>query len=410
MIVLVPLRSKPLIGVALGLVLSACQPAPPPPNLGGDLPATPAPAERLSHSFGASLFNQPWVSAPSTTGDRDGLGPLFNAHSCRSCHHKLGRGTLPRESTDQIGGLIFRLADNSPAGNQLQTRALPGFQAEGRVSLSANEQSHHYPDGSRTTLRTLTFEIAPQQGLSPRLAPALTGMGLIDAIDDDAILAGADPDDRDSDGISGRALITQAGVGRFGWKAQSPTLEHQVARAFVEDMGITSRLFPQEPGCPQPRCELIRGGAPEISDQNLKQVTDFLRTQGIPRSRLSRDHRAGWQSFNRAGCAACHQPEWRTGDSADPRLTQQQIYPFSDFLLHNMGPELADTTESELAAEWRTAPLWALGEGPFLHDGRARTLEEAILWHGGEAAHSREKFRAFTSSQRQALIEFLRAL
>lgn len=410
MIALVPLRFKPLASAALGLVLSACQPTLPPSELGGELPARLAPAERFTHSFGASLFNQPWVSAPSTTQDRDGLGPLFNAHSCRSCHQKLKRGTLPTESTDQIGGLIFRLADNSAAGDQLQTRALPGFQAEGRVSLSMTARAHHYPDGNRTTLRMLAFEIAPEQALSPRLAPPLAGMGLIDAIDEAAILAGADPEDRDGNGISGRALITQGGVGRFGWKAQSPTLEHQVARAFVEDMGITSHLFPLEPGCPQPRCELVRGGTPEISDRHLKQVADFLRFQGVPRSRLSPEHTPGWQNFNRAGCASCHQPQWRTGGSADPRLAQQRIYPFSDFLLHDMGPELADNTDSELAAEWRTAPLWALGDGPFLHDGRARTLEEAILWHAGEAAPSREKFRAFTSGERQALIEFLRAL
>lgn len=408
MTVLVPLRSRPLTALVLGLLLGACHPALPPPDLGGELSATPSPSERLSHSFGASLFNQPWVSAPSTTHDRDGLGPLFNAHSCSSCHHSLGRGVLPNESTDQIGGLIFRLTGDTPAGGQLQTRALPGFTPDGRVSLRFSEEAHRYPDGTSITLRTPVFDIAPSQALSPRLAPPLTGMGLIDAIDGAAILAGADPEDRDGDGISGRALVTATGVGRFGWKAESPSLEHQVARAFVEDMGITSRHFPVEPGCPDSRCPALSGGTPEINDRHLAQVSNFLRARGVPRASVNSGHKAGWKMFNRAGCAACHRPEWQTGDYPDRR--QQRIYPFSDFLLHDMGPELADTTDSELAAEWRTAPLWALDEGPYLHDGRARTLEEAIVWHGGEATHSREKFRAFTSSERQALIEFLRAL
>ncbi len=410
-------RFKSVFCLGLAASLSACQPAMPPANLGGEL-STPAtrlsvstalsPAERLEHSVGASLFTKPWVIAPSTTRDRDGLGPLFNAHSCSSCHQHNGRGELPARSTDQIGGLIFRLQDST--NSQLQTRALPGFSAEGRVALTFREHPHSYPDGEQHNLRALVFQAEPPQPLSPRLAPPLVGMGLIDAIAASDIAAGADPLDSDNDGISGRVANTPDGPGRFGWKGESPSLEHQVARAFVEDMGITSHLFPVEPGCPALGCSAISGGEPEISTKHLRQVVAFLSALGIPQARLERQHHQGWKLFNEAGCAACHRPQWQTRSHTNSRLSQQTIYPFSDFLLHDMGSALADPSGSADAAEWRTAPLWALDDGPWLHDGRARTLEEAILWHGGEAQRSQQMFRAFTSGERQALVEFLRAL
>lgn len=409
--------------LALLLLQGACQSpenapisaiAPLPPNsLGGalssDAPAnrlSPAlsPRERLTHSLGASFFNKPWVSAPSTTHDRDGLGPLFNAHSCSACHPRAGRGMPFEHSSTESSGLLFRLTEPDPVfGAQLQTRALPGFRAEGQVSLQYSEQTVSLNDGDIIRLRRPRYQA--HQRLSPRLAPRLIGLGLIDAIPQRAIAAGADPDDRDGDGISGQV------AGRFGWKAEQESLKGQVAKAFVEDLGISTSLFPVSPGCEQNplRCKAVSGGTPELSDSGLEAVVDYLSHLSVPRVRLSETHAEGWRLFQKAGCAACHQAQWQTGKHNSPVLAEQTIYPFSDFLLHDLGPALADSNGA-MAGEWRTAPLWALGDGPYLHDGRARTLLEAIFWHGGEASSSVSRVQRFSGSERAALVEFLHAL
>lgn len=409
--------------LALVLLQGACQSpenapssarAPlPPGNLGGalssDAPAnrlSPAlsPRERLAHSLGASFFNKPWVSAPSTTHDRDGLGPLFNAHSCSACHPRAGRGMPFERSSTESSGLLFRLTEPDPVfGAQLQTRALPGFRAEGQVSLQYSEQTVSLTDGDSIQLQRPRYQA--HQGLSPRLAPRLIGMGLIDAIPQNAIAANADPEDRDGDGISGRV------AGRFGWKGEQASLKAQVGKAFIEDLGISTALFPDSPGCEQNplRCAAVSGGAPELSDSGLQAVVDYLSHLSVPRARLNETHTEGWRLFQAAGCAACHQARWQTGKHSSPVLAEQTIYPFSDFLLHDMGPALADA-DGAMAGEWRTAPLWALGDGPYLHDGRARTLMEAILWHGGEASSSISRVQQFSGSERAALVEFLRAL
>ncbi|MBB3048257.1 CxxC motif-containing protein (DUF1111 family) [Litorivivens lipolytica] len=367
--------------------------------------STFTPEERLQYSLGASFFNKPWVTAPSTTHDRDGLGPLFNAHSCSSCHPRAGRGLLPGASTAERGGLLFRFANTGgPFGAQLQTRALPGFIAEGQVGLSYKEQTLRLADGETIALRKPNY-LSEHPGLSPRLAPRLIGMGLIDAIPQKALAANADPDDRNRDGISGRY------AGRFGWKGEQPTLRDQVAKAFAEDLGITNTLFSHTAGCEQnpARCEAISGGDPELSDEGLEQVVGYLARLNVPPARLSDEHREGWTLFQIAGCGSCHTPSWQTGQHAEPQLNEQTIYPFSDFLLHDMGEALSDPASAD-AREWRTASLWALGDGPYLHDGRARTVLEAIFWHGGEAQQSVDAVRQFTGTQRAALIEFLRAL
>lgn len=405
------------------LSLAACEtdqlPAPEP---GGALSAAGpihlsqalTPAQRLQHSRGASFFQKPWVSAPSTTFDRDGLGPLFNAHSCASCHPRFGRGKLANTPAHDHVNLIFRTTGSHPLGEQIQTRVIPGFSAEAQVELSHQTEIRQLADGTRVSLRKPRYQLAgeKQLHLSPRLAPAVTGMGLIDALPDSDILAGADPNDRNGDGISGRAPLREGRPGRFGWKAEQPSLRAQVAKAFSEDIGITSNLFPEEnrpPDC-DAACTFASGGSPEIDDDGIEAVASYLSMLSVPKSRMTKAHRRGWNLFKRAGCHQCHQPSWRTGPHDNPLLSRQQVFPFSDFLLHDLGEGLADSGSTPLAREWRTAPLWNLGPGPYLHDGRATSLLEAILWHEGEARAARDHVLQFSGSERTALLEFLLAL
>ena len=240
----------------------------------------------------------------------------------------------------------------------------------------------------------------------------------------------ADPDDADGDGISGRPNMvwdirrSEVVLGRFGWKANEPTVEQQAAAAFLGDIGITSTLFPEE-NCPaaQDACAAApNGGTPEIPDERLAQVEFYVQTLAVPAMRNVDDPRVrrGAELFVQTGCAACHRPRHVTGDDhpVEP-LRNQTIFPFTDLLLHDMGEGLADGRPDGLATgrEWRTPPLWGIGlvevvnrHTMFLHDGRARSLEEAILWHGGEGQAARDQFMALTRDERDALLQFLRSL
>jgi CxxC motif-containing protein (DUF1111 family) len=265
--------------------------------------------------------------------------------------------------------------------------------------------------------------------LSPRVAPAVFGVGLLEAVPVADILATADPDDTDGDGISGRpnwvADVASGGtsLGRFGWKANVPTVEQQNAGAFHGDLGITSALFPDE-NCPpeQAACgSALSGGVPELDAAKLERVTFYTRTLAVPARRDVGQPATteGEELFSSLGCASCHLPELRTGDSAIAALSDQVIHPYTDLLLHDMGPGLADGRPDGEASgsEWRTAPLWGIGlvdtvngHTRFLHDGRARDLSEAVLWHGGEAAASADAFRALPARARDTLIAFLESL
>ncbi|MEJ7798802.1 MAG: di-heme oxidoredictase family protein [Solirubrobacteraceae bacterium] len=288
--------------------------------------------------------------------------------------------------------------------------------------------------------------------ISPRVAPAVFGVGLLEAVPETTILQHADARDSDRDGISGRpnrvpdpsseATVLSEGdaasrrptrvpdprsqataLGRFGWKANVPTVEQQNAGAFNGDIGITSPIFVDE-NCPrgQQTCQRARsGGRPEIDARKLERVTFYTRTLAVPARRDigAQDTAAGERRFAQLGCAACHLPELKTGDSDVAGLRDEVIRPYSDLLLHDMGPGLADGRPDGLAsgAEWRTAPLWGIGlvrtvnrHTRFLHDGRARNLTEAILWHGGEARGSMERFRRLPTRERRELIAFLESL
>ncbi len=405
--------------------------------------------QRRLFERGDSFFTQNWVTAPASTDARDGLGPTFNAQACSSCHIRDGRGAPP-DVTGQTArlGLLLRLsiegADPStgaplahPAyGSQLQDRSVLGVSPEGRIGLSYETVLGAYGDGTPYELRAPSYEIAdPTFGplddvmIGPRLAPQIIGMGLLEGIPDEAILAAADPQDADGDGISGRpnmvwdARAGGAALGRFGWKANVATVEQQTAGAFHGDIGITSALHPDQ-NCPPVQSECLQapdGGNPELPDSRLATVTLYARTLSVPamRGADTADVLAGFKLFSDIGCASCHTPTHQTGDSDIAALSGQVIHPFTDLLLHDMGEGLADGRPDFDADgdEWRTPPLWGLGliddvngHRFLLHDGRARTISEAILWHGGEAEASKEEFRNLEADDRRQLLAFLEAL
>ena len=414
-------------------------------NLKGD--------RKTTHFLGDSFFKSAWVTAPSSVEGRDGLGPLFNAKACTSCHSKDGRSSpYDDESTTGLA-LLFRLSvpgeDGSGLhpepvyGDQFNPKSILGVDAEGTVSVEWKYTQLEYDDGEAYELREPIFNfvdlgygpLADGYMVSPRAAPPVYGLGLLEAIADEDLLALADPDDVDGDGISGRPnyvwdpVSQEDVIGRFGLKANQPSLLVQNAGAFLGDMGLTTPINPNE-GCTsaQMDCSMAitgadehRGGV-EIAMETLEQTTFYTQTLGVP---ARRDHddpivRQGRQLFRDANCSGCHTPGFTTSEVYDmPELAGQTIFPYTDLLLHDMGDGLADNRPDFLANgnEWRTPPLWGIGlvktvnkHQFFLHDGRARGFAEAILWHGGEAAASRDKFKAMSADERAALIRFLESL
>jgi CxxC motif-containing protein (DUF1111 family) len=414
------------------------------------LPAANLSLTRRGDFFaGSSFFENPWVSAPASTSARDGLGPLFNTNACQSCHLKDGRGRPPHAGEPMTSMLVrtsIPAAESSPSGvtpeptygEQLQPHGVPGVPGEARVSIEWSEVRGRFADGTPYMLRRPQLRIdelaygplAQNALLSARVAPALIGLGLLEAIPRAAIEAGADPDDANGDGISGRANRVHdasAGtpaLGRFGWKAGQPSVRQQVAAAFAGDLGITSSLYPDQPcTAAQARCRSApAGGTPELSDDVLDLVAFYAKTLAVPgrRRTASAAIRAGEIGFRELGCTSCHVETWSTGDDTRfPELSGQQIHPYTDLLLHDMGDGLADgRPEFEASGrEWRTPPLWGIGlvsvvsrHTEFLHDGRARNLEEAILWHGGEAEPAQERYLALPRTRRDQLLQFLESL
>ncbi len=405
--------------------------------------------ERRAFSVGNSFFNDNWVTAPSSTIGRDGLGPVFNAQSCSTCHFRDGRAAPPAAEDDPERGLLFRLSvpgagahgavvPEPSYGEQLQDRSILGVPAEGRVRITYESVPGTFADGTKYTLLAPTYEIVDVSGVplatdtlvSPRIAPSVFGVGLLEAVPEAEIRAREDPDDADGDGISGRANSVwdvarqQVALGRFGWKANVPTVEQQNASAFAGDIGITNRLFPEQPCTESETACLAKptGGEPELDDAKLSRVTFYTRTLAVPARRDVRDERVqeGEQLFRSIGCASCHLPTLHTGEVADVEgLSKQTIHAYTDLLLHDMGPGLADGRPDNLASgsEWRTPPLWGIGlqstvsgHTRFLHDGRAHDLEEAILWHGGEGKAAQQAFAKLSRGERAALLAYLRSL
>jgi CxxC motif-containing protein (DUF1111 family) len=411
-------------------------------------------AHRDAFSLGDHFFNRNWVTAPASIAGNDGLGPTFNAPSCSACHFKDGRGEPPAAAGEAFLGLLLRLSvpgqdehgGPSPEpsyGGQFNHRAILGVPAEGTASVTYEEVAGQFGDGTAFSLRRphyafadLAFgPMAPGVMVSPRVAPSTFGLGLLQAISETTVLAHADENDGDGDGISGRpnrvwdARAGHASLGRFGWKANQPTVEQQSAGAFLGDIGITSSLDPRE-NCPpvQTACVQARSGgtpdAPELTDEKLQAIVVYGLGLAVPARRdwTLPAVRQGEALFERIGCAACHLPKVQTGVlDGYPELSNQTIRPFTDLLLHDLGAELADDRPDFQASgsEWRTPPLWGLGllsvvnrngQSYLLHDGRARGVTEAILWHGGEGTRSRENFRMLPRSDRDAVLAFLGSL
>jgi CxxC motif-containing protein (DUF1111 family) len=405
-------------------------------------------ANRATFFVGNAFFNSPWVVAPASASARDGLGPLFNARSCDACHNNDGRGQPPLPGERPVS-LVFQFSvpgygPGSPPGPEptyggnLNPFAIDGVSAEGTVRIDGRELPSTFADGQTYALLepSYVFEdlgygpFAPNTEVSPRVAPAVIGSGLLEQVPEAQILEWADPDDRDGNGISGRAnhvinLTTQQkALGRFGWKANQPDIAHQTSAAFNGEMGMATTLRPGQNCMPaQTACNAApTGGSPEISDEIFDRIVQYQRTLAVP-ARRDLDNpavRTGAKRFAEAGCSGCHRAELRTDAKAVlPELANQTFHPFTDLLLHDMGPELADHRPDGEAtgSEWRTPPLWGLGlqhlvngHTRLLHDGRARNASEAILWHGGEGAAARDAYKSMSKSDRAALIAFLDSL
>jgi len=424
-------------------------------------------ARELDFKIGNAIFRKLWVSSPASTRSSDGLGPLYNARACQRCHLKDGRGHPPMANwpDDNAVSMLMRLSippqteedreklassranviPEPTYGGQLQDIGIAGHKGEGRVHIAYTEKTVELAGGETVTLREPHYRIThlgygpmhPDVMISPRIAQPMIGLGLLEAVPEADILALADPDDKDGDGISGRPnrvwSLEKNGVtlGRFGWKAGNPTILQQTADASANDIGVGSHMFP-EPAWDCTKAQRLCREAPpggtadapgeELKGQLLDLVAFYSRNLAVPprRNPDDPDVLAGKALFHDTGCASCHHPSFTTGhETPDEHLAEQTIWPYTDMLLHDMGEGLADGRPEGKAngREWRTAPLWGIGLTEtvsghtfFLHDGRARNLTEAILWHGGEAQAARDAFAALTPEDRARLLAFVNSL
>ncbi|AWM93980.1 thiol oxidoreductase [Pseudomonas sp. 31-12] len=417
------------------------------------------PSRRVDFSVGNSFFRNPWVIAPSTTTARDGLGPLFNTNACQGCHIKDGRGHPPTPDAANAVSMLVRLSiPDAPAyakvieqlgvvpepvyGGQFQDMAVPGVTPEGKVRVDYTPVAVRFKDGTEIELRKPSLNITqlgygpmhPDTRFSARVAPPMIGLGLLEAIPDEAILANAEAQAKDKNGIAGRPnrvwddVQQKTALGRFGWKAGQPNLNQQNVHAFSGDMGLTTTLRPfddctdAQTVCKQAPNGNGPNGEPEVSDNILRLVLFYSRNLAVPARRdvNAPEVLAGKNLFFQAGCQSCHTPKYTTAaNAAEPELANQVIRPYSDLLLHDMGDGLADNRSEFQASgrDWRTPPLWGIGltqavsgHTQFLHDGRARNLLEAVLWHGGEAKAAQQQVLSFNAEQRAALLAFLNSL
>ncbi|MGH8186589.1 MAG: di-heme oxidoredictase family protein, partial [Steroidobacteraceae bacterium] len=440
-------------------LLTACGPAPEvaellDPNSGGattvhestrnaySQPAANLDVQRRGEFFiGNAFFNSAWVVAPATAAARDGLGPLFNARSCDACHANDGRGQPPVREGERPISLVMQFATPTPGANNepdadpryganLNPFAIGGVPAEGTVRIRHRVIRGKFADGEEYTLAAPEYsfeelaygELASDTRFSPRVSPSVFGVGLLQAVRESQILERSDPDDQDRDGISGRPnhvwdhVAKRTVLGRLGWKANQPDIAHQTAAAFAAEIGMSSSLRPQQ-NCTTHQAGCVAapdGGKPEVSDEIFARIVRYQRMLAVPirRNLDSSEVRHGAELFLEAGCTACHRPTLTTAeDTEEPWLSRQTIHPYTDLLLHDMGEALGDGRSDFEATgtEWRTPPLWGLGlqqtvngHTRLLHDGRARNVQEAILWHGGEAEPAAQSFRAMSRADRAA--------
>ena len=398
--------------------------------------------------LGKSFFRTPWVQAPSVTTARDGLGPLFNANTCVSCHPKNGRGkvfdannvvdrsrvvrlSIPSNQTQSDQSIITKqgFIAEPTYGAQVSINGVSGVPFEAKVNVKYQLINVNYPDGTSvliqkptTALTQLGYGVLHKDAiLTSRIAPALVGLGLIEQITDQQILQNEDINDVNNDGISGKANLVwskqtqRQEIGRYTWKASVSTLKHQVANAAINDMGLTNPLHLQET-CTNFQTECLK--APkgdyfefDLPEKRLNAISFYLSNLTLPKA--TQPEKAGKDLFVSTGCANCHIPSYTLKSG-------KTIHPYSDFLLHDMGAGLADDRQEFLALgfEWRTPPLWGIKQtskllgkqNNFLHDGRARNVQEAILWHEGEASQAKNLFMNLSQNKRLELLKFVNNL
>jgi CxxC motif-containing protein (DUF1111 family) len=422
-------------------------------------------AQEFDFKIGNAVFRKLWVSSPSSTKSSDGLGPLYNARSCQQCHLKDGRGHPPTANwpDDNAVSMFLKLsvppqtdADRNAIksgrasvipeptyGTQLQDLAIQGHSGEGRMNITYQPRTVMLAGGEVVSLRVPSYRATdlaygpmhPKAMLSPRIAPQMIGLGLLEAIAETDITVRADPNDKNSDGISGRANRAWSEVdkrlmlGRFGWKAAKPNILEQSAGAFTGDMGLSNEVNSGPYGnCTQAQKKCRKapngesGGLPEVTPELMRLVVFYSRNLAVPARRNTNAPiiLRGRALFRKIGCANCHTPSFQTAPSTiSPHLGRQRIWPYTDLLLHDMGEGLADHRPEGQAngLEWRTPPLWGIGltktvsgHSFLLHDGRARNLKEAILWHDGEARKSRDQFTRLNKTDREHLIAYVNSL
>ena len=417
-----------------------------------------APADQAAFVAGRRLFHAGVAHMPAGV-----VGPHFSATSCAGCHVADGRGSayglrhepqvgFPLRFVDAAPALVFKLEAagalrDGPYGAQVTRRAVAGTVAGGQPQLAYTALRGHFGDGTAYVLRQPVYRVRqPGYGplaatvvLSPRLAPQMIGLGLLDAIPEDDIVQAAGNQAQDGGAVRGQVsrvwdpVEERFAVGRFGWKAGTASLHHQTGLALQQDIGVTTARFS---GASCPPATPCRTDRPEIGDAVFLHLLDYQFGLALPRrvALLPARHaevERGKALFDEAQCGTCHQPVWITGKGWFPGMSRRKIYPYTDLLLHDMGDGLADRRidgalpsvqvdgidMADAARRWRTPPLWGLGLIPkvnghqqLLHDGRARGVLEAVLWHGGAAHGARQQVLAFDRAQRQALVAFVNSL
>jgi len=389
------------------------------------------------HAAGDAEFEATFVSAPAAVNG--GVGPIFSNTSCESCHPANGRSQqllahISRPGLDERG----RPQPVEGFGTTLEERAIFGYENEADMTVTYRDSTVALSGGETVTLRVPSYSVdnayrpfPPDAQVSPRAALPVFGLGLLEAVPAAALRRLAREQAREDNAVSGAINMVwnqaqqKMQVGRFGWKALAPTLREQTASAYHSDMGVTVPSRTTENGAGQPPHQEPDSldNDPEVTSKTVTESTFYVQSLGVPARRNTSDPmvRRGKEIFTNIGCATCHRPVMESGQlEGVPSVSNQRFAPYTDLLLHDMGPALADGRPVFDASgrEWRTPPLWGLGlrelvqgHNTLLHDGRARSIQEAILWHGGEAKPARERFRnKLTKEERNDLVAFLRSL
>ena len=422
--------------------------------------------KKIDFLIGNGLFKRMWIPFSLSQVSSDGLGPLFNAKSCQSCHIKDGRGhpplannldedaismslhlSIPPENSDEIN-LLYALKSKAIPdpiyGSQLSDFSIDGVLSEGNIFIEYDYIPVIFNNGKVVILSKPKYSIINTKygklhsdiRISARVAQPMIGLGLIESIDHKDILAKIKDSELDADKISGKANYVwdyeekKISLGLFGWKATQPSVRQQAADALHNDMGLSTTLFIEGDNCTvnQTQCKDLPNGNTkryndvEVSDHQLDLIEFYSTHLAVPERRNYNDPNVleGKKIFFKSGCTSCHTPKFKTIENKYSRaLSNQIIRPYSDFLLHDMGPGLADENTEFLAdgSEWRTQPLWGIGltkevsgHTNFLHDGRAKNILEAILWHGGEAERSKNKILKLSKIEINQLIDFIESL